>query len=447
MKPSEIFGYYNRPEVREKLLSIAKNREFIPRYLGDIYGKRPDIVSFDKELLDMVKKNATSFHISEERWSNPISISKEMKPEEFDELRIGWDFIMDIDSKCFEYTTICAELVVELLKHYDINCYSIKFSGNKGWHIGIPFEAFPKYIGNEKIESLFPKAPRIMADFVMHKILDFLIERMANFENGDMGKVLQKLGKKDVNEIKDPKGEVDPYSFMEVDTILISPRHLFRAPYSFNEKSWLISVPIRDKDFDRFRTKADAIINAAPNNVNTEIGFLDKKPEGFEATRLISEAFDWLSGKERRETEKKKEMLSNREYRKPENAVSKDIFPPCIRKMLDGNMTDGKKRGLFAIINFFKSMGWDWPQIMEEINSWNQKNNPNLPDAYINSQVEFAKKGNYRTPNCSNANYYKDVGVCNPDGVCAKITNPSSYPMIKMRMIKDAGSKGSRKQK
>ena len=34
---------------------------------------------------------------------------------------------------------------------------------------------------------------------------------------------------------------------MDIDTLLISSRHLYRAPYSFHEKSGLISVPI-DQD-------------------------------------------------------------------------------------------------------------------------------------------------------------------------------------------------------
>jgi hypothetical protein len=36
----------------------------------------------------------------------------------------------------------------------------------------------------------------------------------------------------------------DPFKILSIDSILISSRHLFRMPYSINEKSYLVSLPI-----------------------------------------------------------------------------------------------------------------------------------------------------------------------------------------------------------
>ena len=61
-------------------------------------------------------------------------------------LRKGWDLVIDIDCPYWPYSKIIADLVVKALRHHHISAISAKFSGNKGFHIGVPFEAFPQKI-------------------------------------------------------------------------------------------------------------------------------------------------------------------------------------------------------------------------------------------------------------------------------------------------------------
>ena len=94
-----------------------------------------------------------------------------MKQRDIEELRTGFDLVFDIDCSFFEYSRISAELIVELLKHHhSISSVSAKFSGNKGFHIAIPFEALPETIGEDETRMLFPEAARRIAFYIKEKI-------------------------------------------------------------------------------------------------------------------------------------------------------------------------------------------------------------------------------------------------------------------------------------
>src|SRR3990167_1658591 len=101
------FIYYSRAEVRKALLEFSKNRESIPRYFEG-FGKRPDAFQYESDILEQVKKGATSFHCSEELWKDPLEISTDLSEEQFNEIRMGWDLILDIDSPYLEYSKIYA---------------------------------------------------------------------------------------------------------------------------------------------------------------------------------------------------------------------------------------------------------------------------------------------------------------------------------------------------
>ena len=140
-----LLNYYSRREVQKAILEISKNREFTAKFETG-YGKRPDIIQFENDIYELVKKGALSFSISEERWSNPLLIKTGMTKKELDHLRIGWDLVLDVDGLDIEYSKLAAYYIIEALKFYDIQHISVKFSGNRGFHIGIPFETFPKKI-------------------------------------------------------------------------------------------------------------------------------------------------------------------------------------------------------------------------------------------------------------------------------------------------------------
>jgi len=76
--------YYSNPKVQEALLSFAKEREVVPRYF-ESFGKRPDTLQYNSDIMGLVNKGATSFHASEEIWHDPLSINSDMNQKELTE--------------------------------------------------------------------------------------------------------------------------------------------------------------------------------------------------------------------------------------------------------------------------------------------------------------------------------------------------------------------------
>lgn len=208
--------YYSRKDVQQAISEFCKHREAIARY-NDSFGKRPDTLEYPSDIMQQVNKGATSFHCSEELWKNPLEISTELTREKANELRIGWDLLIDIDSKYLDYSKIAAELILEALEFHGIKNYGIKFSGSKGFHIIVPWKAFPKIMNNIKTSEMFPEWPRLISEYLTEMIRPRLIERVSSEE------------KRYVKDFEADK-KVMP------DIILVSPRHLFRCPYSLHEK-------------------------------------------------------------------------------------------------------------------------------------------------------------------------------------------------------------------
>ena len=420
MHLSDIIRFYSNKEVKEHILALSKNREVVVRY-NDRVGSRPDTLLFEADIEQVLKKGATSFHASMERWKNPLLLKQMSTKKEMDSIRIGWDLILDIDCKHLAYSKISAVLLCEALEFHGIKNYSVKFSGNTGFHIGVPFESFPEEINEKPISSQFPDGARVIAEYLKEMIKAQLSERILDFE--EIKEVCKRTGKEFKEIVKD--GEFDPYTVLDIDTIAISQRHLFRLPYTFNEKSWLISVPIKKEDIEGFKLN-----QAEYRNVKPKLGFLDKF-EKDEARQLFIQAFDWNLGK----TKEYREIAEKFEI--PKQAVQKKFFPPCVLKILEG-VQDGRKRAVFILVNFLKSTGWDWDSIEKEIFDWNQRNDEPLRESYIKSQINWHKrlKDSYIPPSCDNKNYYKDIKVCNPDNFCTNVKNPVVYPFKKMKKQK-----------
>ncbi len=415
MKTADVIKYYSREDVRERIFQTAKQREVIVRY-RDKVGRRPNKLSSPTEILNYVKDGATSFHGTLERWSDPLKISDNQK--ELNELRIGWDLVLDIDGTNFEFSRLAAKQIVKTIQLHGIKNVSVKFSGRGGFHIGIPFESFPEKVGKIEIAKYFPEGARLIAEYISS-----IIERPLKNDIKKMGlNEIVQLSKKDVNEIL-LKDEINPFSLVSIDTIAISQRHTFRLPYTLNEKSWLVSIPINTKHIADFSFEEAKI-----ENVKTDLGFLDEYKEG-EAKRLFYLAFDF----KHKEEKKIIEIIREYDYGK----VHESNFPPCIKNMLKG-LKDGRKRALFILMNFLKTMNWSYDEIESFLMEWNKRNEPPLKENYIKTQLRwFKNKRNvYTPPSCDNSIYYKDLGVCVPDSICSKIKNPAQYPFKKMRKWK-----------
>ncbi len=482
---SELLKFYSRRDIQEEIFNSAKNREFSVRF-NETFGKRPDVLEFPNDILEVIKSGATSFHLSEEHWSNPLQLTPGMSQKQLDKLRIGWDLIIDIDCKFWDYAKYITHLIVKALKSHSINSIGTKYSGNKGFHISIPFEAFPKTLNNQKITDLFPEAPKRITQYLIdyidseqtnYELTNYILEHITEkdlikyfSEKGKQAtkiicKRCKKQGEKIIQEteficpncnttIKDPSKykkcpkckklmtktpkkefkckycnstkyieKFDMAVLMDIDTLLISSRHLYRAPYSFHEKSKLISLPIDPNkilEFDKKQAKIE--------NISKPESFF-KKPELGEATKLLIQAYDHAPTIDLPEETKK-------EFKMPLKAIPEKNFPPAIKQILQG-LIDGKKRAVFILINFLKSISWDIDNIEILLKKWNEKNDPQLKWGYIKSQLSYQKRNKavILPPNYDNKAYYADMGI-KIQTEESRFKNPVNYTLAQLRRQK-----------
>ena len=396
----KIVDYYSQDFVLDAIVKAAKDRECVGVFSDLSYDKRPNVVSFKSDVLNMVRNGISSFHLSVEHWTYPMQLSA----ENYDELRKGFDIVIDIDSKLsLEESRITAVLICDLLEKYGIKNWGAKFSGRRGFHICIPWEMLPKEINFNKTEKEYPKIPRAVSDFIRYSIKQALL------------KELRKLNKDIVF-----AGELDPFQFVEVEKDW-GNRHLFRAPFSLNEKTWMVSLPLdynELKNFDISRAKIE--------NVKKYQAFF-KECEENEAELLISDALDWYSMNTKVEQKKEvKKFVSTK-------VISEEYFPPCIKSIM-GGLKDGKKRSLFTLINFLRNMNWTWEAVEAKLYEVNEKNMPKLPKQIIKSQLNWARQQNrlIKPANCNVDQYYKSIGIKCADDICNKVKNPIAYPFIEL---------------
>ncbi|MBI2143064.1 hypothetical protein HYU20_01855, partial [Candidatus Woesearchaeota archaeon] len=253
---STSLKYYKREDVQKAIVEHGENKEVAARF-NDRFGKRPDTLTYPNDVLELAKQGATSFHCSEELWANPMLLVPQMEKKELDKLRKGWDLLLDVDCAIVDYSKIAADLIVKELKLHGVRSATIKFSGNKGFHIAVPYEAFPQKVLGKETRELFPEAPKRIALYIKERIKKRLGDEILRKESNSFANVAMKTGKK-VAEItsRNESSEVaatdkpllNPEPFLVIDTLLISSRHMYRMPYSLHEKSGLASVPV---DVDR----------------------------------------------------------------------------------------------------------------------------------------------------------------------------------------------------
>lgn len=406
--------YYSRPDVQKAIFEFSQNREICSRFFEG-FGKRPDAFQYQSDIFELVKKGATSFHCSEELWLDPLRIQTGMAEQQANELRTGWDLLIDIDSKYIDYSKISAKVILKMLKFHNVKNVGIKFSGSKGFHLIIPWKAFPTHVNQIKTSDMFPEWARIISLYITEQTKKQLIEEVTALSKPN----------KYVKDFEAPK-EVMP------DIILISPRHLFRTPYSLHEKTALASVVLTPEELENFELKHADPMQAKIKN------FMPDVEEG-EAKELLMQALDWWKDKNQEEQEKKEFdfqpiKLSN---------LSEDNFPPCVQKILQG-MDDGKKRALFVLINLFRSVGMDKDELEKRIEEWNKKNPVPLKQGYIQSQLSWSyRRKPIMPPNCKE--FYKGIGVCKQDNFCNLVKNPVNYT-IKKNLIANKKNKKSSSQ-
>ncbi|MFC1710705.1 DNA primase small subunit domain-containing protein [Nanoarchaeota archaeon] len=414
--------YYSRDDVQEAIFKFSKNREVVPSFMMESFGKRPDSFQYKGDIFELVKKGATSLHCSQEIWQDPLKISTDLNEDQLNELRTGWDLLFDIDSKYMDYSKILAEEIVNVLKFHGIKNIGIKFSGSKGFHLIIPWKAFPKQVYDKKTSDMFPQWPRIITQYITEMTKNKIIEKITQLTKPS----------KYVKDFQAPK-EVMP------DLILVSSRHLFRMPYSLHEKTALASVVIDPGNIKKFQ-----LMDAHPLRVKVK-NFMPESEEG-EAKELLVQALDWYRethGTEEEQDEKRKKG----EY-KPIKLInlSDKNFPPTIQKILQG-LEDGKKRALFILLNFFRAIGMEKEELEQRIDEWNKKNHVLLKQGYIKSQLSWSYRNKVVPPPNYSKDFYKGIGIP-PTEEELRYKNPVNYTVKKTFQAgnkdKDSKSKKSR---
>lgn len=199
-RTERIVSYYSREDVQRAMYQYARGRKisvlrnFRPMFHGSEVRQPGDILPI------------MMFYSQEPRlWpSMHGTISRH------DGGRTVCDLVIEVDfKKSRERSFALARPLIRLFQDLGIE-FRVKFSGNASPHIIIPAEAFPA-------------------------------NRRKSFQNL-YGKLLEFLGKR----IKDPK---------TLDGSFRSPGHFLRMPYSLNENTGMVSLPIRVEDYDRFSWK------------------------------------------------------------------------------------------------------------------------------------------------------------------------------------------------
>src|SRR3989338_7421170 len=444
LDPKLVREFYLQPWIVDALFEMSKNREIVPVFYSTKYGKRPDMIQYRDDIIALAKQGATSFHCSVERWQNPLDINNKLSRPELDAKRLGWDLLLDVDSKKgLKVAQITTKLLVEALRIHGIKNINVKFSGRRGFHIGVPFESLPKEVDYKPIHVQYPDLMQMIAQYLRHFIKDKLVKEFLSFDEklalemkestpeiNTHGKEKQlsnamndTMLTKKYHAPKETNTQMDPYKIVEVEQNW-SIRHLFRMPYSFNEKTGLISIPIDSNKIDKFVPN-----DAAPHKVKDNGMRFFKTFKENEAIDLAMQALDYITkqeiGKELNDAAKGKV----KEYSIPTNAIPESMFPPAIQKILSG-LKDGRKRAVFILINFLGSCGWNYQEIETRLKEWNSKNPETLEWNYIQGQLNYAKnrKKFILPPNYSNKGYYFDIGVLKEgDEETQKYKNPVTY--------------------
>lgn len=418
MNARELLDYYSDDKVLEQLFSYAQNREISVALAEGGHMRRPQSITYRRDIVELAKRGGVSFHGTVEHWTNPMLIKTGMRPEELDAIRTGWDVVIDIDSSIgLEASKLAAGRVLDFLHSHGVKA-GVKFSGNRGFHIGVPWSSLPEEVDYAATATQFPKLPRTIATFIKESIKDELFQDLKRMK-GSIHDLIEELGETNVTTLS-------PYMFVDIENNW-GERHLFRLPYSINEKSWKVSLPLSPKELQSFRAE-----HASPERVlrYEPTPFL---PEDGKADALVVAAVDWHASrtKEARKVEKKPRPRLAKE-------IPETMFPPCI-KLVMGGLPDGRKRSLLVLINFLQQMGWTWERIEATVRETNARNKPPLPENYVNTQLSWFRRGvesgrALLPPNCANEAFYKSYGICQPDERCKRgtseiqIKNPVSYP-------------------
>lgn len=469
MDQRDVLAYYSRKDVQEFLLNFCKGREVAGVFASGAFSERPNVLKYPGDIMHMVREGVVAFHGSVERWSNPMNLKSDV---DYNDLRAGWELILDFDCEQTDHGKVAAKVFRDVLAGFGVSNISLKFTGGTGFHLGVPWESIPekvtydvqsasahamadrpksRYSGGVIVTST-PRGKKYVsprsgwkaaeeASYIStaqqfpelgRRVLEFLkLEgeqklREALLEKWSMDELAAAVGRP-VDALKDKDMGLNPYKVVGVDSVLISPRHLFRLPYSLHEKSGLVSLPFKFGDLDSFSKE-----HAFHENVKVEMGFLGitasgSPPRQDDAAKLFTRAIEWAV--EQKKFEQKTALETRGRSRHAPTPC--ELFPPCIKNILNG-LSDGRKRALFILTNFLRTENWEQEAIEVLLKGWNERNNPHLPESLLANHLRSVeKKPPVPPPNCVQDGWYEDFEVCKPDETCGQnkgVKNPVTYP-------------------
>lgn len=442
---ASILQHYLRPEIQKIMLDASADKEVVGSFGGTGYAKRPDMLEYENDITMLAKKGITSFHVSEESWHNPLDLQPGLSKPQLNSLRKAWDLLIDIDCPHWGISKIITQLLVNEIKTHGIKNVSVKFSGNKGFHIGVPNESFSHTYADE-----FPELPRKICEYLLARIFPQAqaeVIRIFHEEFGDLytEEIKELFGKEQSEMIKN--GQLDPYTIIEVDTILLSQRHLYRMVYSVNEKSNLVSIPINPDKVLAFEKKYATLPSAI-----SKFSFMNREEsKSGEAEGLVHAAREFSSPKtefddiQEQMKSKEEKSFARQEYEAQLEPIPEQCFADSIKKMLMGNLRDGKKRALFVLQNFLASAGWSYEDVEKRLTEWNKTHVEPIRGTIMQGQLLYLKQKMQNKqvplpPNFDNINYYADI--LGPMDEFKKTKNPLSitkrrYEVYKKQLKKD----------
>ena len=191
-----IFDYYSRADVQQAIYAYAEHRKITVMRAFQYF------MPFLKQSDDILP---LAFFSSDPPFFWPALHGTITR---YYEDTCCKDFVLDLDFKQSSWHAAfdAGRIVIQILRDCDVTFF-IKFSGNNSPHIIIPAEAFPE---DEQRASMMRR-----------KILKFVVNILESPKCLDM-------------------------SFFKL------PDHFLRLPYSMNEFTGLVSIPIAIKEYDDF---------------------------------------------------------------------------------------------------------------------------------------------------------------------------------------------------
>jgi hypothetical protein len=227
LKTGDVLAYYGREreDIADAIFRYGNDRRVLMTNDPGVLGRGGGQPGFNNsgEILTMAQKALDSNENTVPRKYPAFHGTLARIPKQGRVIRRGYagaDLVIDIDVKN-DYKQAFKEgrKVLDFLDSYKAP-YRIKFSGGSGPHIIIPYEAFPESLSGGRFERA-------------HKLLFQIINQRSRAGH--------------------------------IDGSFTSTGHFYRIPYSLNEHTGLVSLPLTREQYDDFTLSMAEVSNVQVN--------------------------------------------------------------------------------------------------------------------------------------------------------------------------------------